>query len=543
MGHLLVGGCTDDRSPATDTTTGGGEDGEEASQADAGDGDGDGGGDGDGDGDSATNSQDQQSSGEDEGDPSDSESQSEGDSEGDEASDDDSVRPACNIDITEIAVYQAVKTSIVEAGMAVDERAIEVIAGRDAYIRAFVEPSATGSTPELTATLTMTHAGGTTTYEDAKSINAASSDGDKASTFNFRVPAAELTDDAQYAVALTQTSSCEGATTGSRFPIEGLQDLKAKVTGAIYVMLVPVKSTTNGGDPNTSQELQDAFAEDMMSIYPTTEVIVTMHDEMVTDIDIGKGFETWGDVLDQVRQLQTDDRESGMVEKNVHYYGLLAPEGSGGAGGVAGGGWNGGGAGVGLGTKPRHAGIFSHEAGHMHGRRHAPGCNAGGPDDGYPNDTGRIEAWGLDLRNEELKDPNTEIFDFLSYCRPTWISAYMYGLITDKVAELADPQPEPQPWTLWRSIVVTPSGAMKWGHERGHGFGPRGRPEPAQLHHQGRSTREITVYRTDLSDSGGAIIEMPISGLRADWDAVRLRQSHRALQRDDTASIPALRRR
>ncbi len=73
---------------------------------------------------------------------------------------------------------------------------------------------------------------------------------------------------------------------------------------------------------------------------------------------------------------------------------------------------------------------FAHELGHDVNLRHAPGCGAGGPDWDYPHEDATIGVWGYDVTAGAagLKPPG--IFDYMSYCDPTWVS----GLLLREVA-------------------------------------------------------------------------------------------------------------
>lgn len=70
---------------------------------------------------------------------------------------------------------------------------------------------------------------------------------------------------------------------------------------------------------------------------------------------------------------------------------------------------------------------FAHELGHDVNLRHAPGCGAGGPDWDYPHEGGVIGVWGYDvtLPGSSLKRPG--VFDYMSYCDPTWVSDYQFA--------------------------------------------------------------------------------------------------------------------
>ena len=77
---------------------------------------------------------------------------------------------------------------------------------------------------------------------------------------------------------------------------------------------------------------------------------------------------------------------------------------------------------------------LAHELGHDVNLRHAPGCGAGGPDWNYPHEEATIGVWGYDVTAGEsgLKPPG--IFDYMSYCDPTWVSDYYFEKSLDHLS-------------------------------------------------------------------------------------------------------------
>jgi hypothetical protein len=70
---------------------------------------------------------------------------------------------------------------------------------------------------------------------------------------------------------------------------------------------------------------------------------------------------------------------------------------------------------------------IAHELGHNFGRNHAP-CGPSDADVNYPNNSGKLDLWGLDPRDNSLVDP-TGNYDLMSYCGPVWVSEYMYSRV------------------------------------------------------------------------------------------------------------------
>jgi hypothetical protein len=80
--------------------------------------------------------------------------------------------------------------------------------------------------------------------------------------------------------------------------------------------------------------------------------------------------------------------------------------------------------------------IAAQELGHNFGRPHAPGCEAGKPDGGFPDGAGAIDEYGVDITRMQLYRAGFD-FDFMGYCGGegnTWISLYTYRLLAGKLA-------------------------------------------------------------------------------------------------------------
>ena len=66
-----------------------------------------------------------------------------------------------------------------------------------------------------------------------------------------------------------------------------------------------------------------------------------------------------------------------------------------------------------------------HEIGHAQGAEHAPCGDVGGPDPSYPHANARLGLLGFDPIEAVFYDP-TLYADFMSYCRPYWVSDYRF---------------------------------------------------------------------------------------------------------------------
>jgi hypothetical protein len=232
-------------------------------------------------------------------------------------------------------------------------------------------------------------------------------------------------------------------------------------------MLVPVRYEADGSGrlPDTSPEQLLQMTKRLYSMYPTTEVMLSVRTIVATDrTDLG-------DMLDQMRELRSAD----APPSDLSYYGMVRQAETFGdycqgtcTTGIAGfGSMNGtAAAGMGVGFPETAAGTFVHELGHIYRRPHAPCGGAGAPDESYPYPNAGLGSWGYDFQTRELFDPTTHV-DFMSYCSPDWISDYNYQLILERIVvmnqrafsrRIATSAPQ-----SYRTLRVAKNGQAHWG--------------------------------------------------------------------------------
>ena len=442
-------------------------------------------------------------------------------------------RLARDISLSEIAVYQTVKSTIMMNGAAVDARLTDVVPGKDALFRVFVEPGPSFAAREVAVRLTLSNGGEPETFEESKVVSAASTDASLDSTFNFEVPAASIGAETTYQVEIRETGACsalEGAPMGARFPEAAPAELAARETYPVKVVIVPVRYETDGSGalPDTGEEQLNGLRAEFLALYPATELELTVREPIGTTADY-QTYEFLDVVIEQIATLQAADNPP----LDVHYYGLVSPVadflefcGGGCATGI--------GAwiespfgpiasyGVGVGYIGYSAGTFVHELGHMHGRQHAPCGGAGNPDEEYPYEGGLMGSWGYDARSGKLLDPG-EHSDFMGYCEDPWASDYTYQSTFDFIVGLATSTTQFSrvgPPQSFRTLLLDARGAPRWGLSRTVRSVPRGAPEQAEVLDAAlRVLKAITVYRIDLSH-GGAHVLVPEP--EAGWAALRV---------------------
>jgi hypothetical protein len=301
-------------------------------------------------------------------------------------------------------------------------------------------------------------------------VHAPSTDADGASTFNLELPQDAFGPATEYAVELRETSRCTalvGQAHGARFPAQGLAPVGARQTGPIKVMLVPVRYLADGSGrlPDTSAAQLEQMSRRLYSMYPTTEVMISVRDSVGTD------RLTLGDMLDQVRELRASDAPA----SDLSYYGMVRQAETFGdycqgtcTTGIAGfGSMNGTtGAGMGIGFAGAAASTFVHELGHIYRRPHAPCGEPSAPDQSYPYPNAGLGSWGYDLRTHELFEPTTHV-DFMSYCSPDWISDYSYQQILERIVvvnQRAGLRVSGElPLRTFRTLRVAHDGTARWG--------------------------------------------------------------------------------
>jgi hypothetical protein len=110
-----------------------------------------------------------------------------------------------------------------------------------------------------------------------------------------------------------------------------------------------------------------------------------------------------------------------------------------------------------------------HEIGHSQGAFHAPCGGPDGPDPAYPHPEATLGARGLDPLTAQFYDP-TAFKDFMSYCRPYWVSDYRFSknyVVQSTLTSFASagmlPPPTPPGYTgVMLTGIVSPVGESRW---------------------------------------------------------------------------------
>jgi len=387
---------------------------------------------------------------------------------------------ATGLPITDIAVYQAVKVTVVKSGNQVSKNA-PVVAGRDGLVRVFVKPAAP-FTHAITGVLTLTTGGVPKTFTANLTPKAASSDAAFTSTFNFNVPGASFGTDTTYLVQLKDPQGTGAGDTSAQFPTSGsATSLGVQSSGPnVTIKLFPV-NVSGGVAPATGGIDVAAYQRIVQSLYPTPQVTITVMSPVNYPYAAPQPDGTnWDSMLNWMIQKRASD-----PSPNVYYYGGFAPASDFGtycsSGCVAG-----------LSSIPNSPSdsqmkvsvglmyggnsmdqqetgqTMAHEVGHTHGREHSPtsynpqlGCiTPQSLDPSYPYANGSINTWGYDTTAGKPIDPS-QYFDVMGYCQLDWISDYTYKALFNWIAadNGLDMVGQMTPGT-YRMVTVNGSGAI-----------------------------------------------------------------------------------
>lgn len=368
------------------------------------------------------------------------------------------------VSVEQIAVYQAVKVSLVSEGATVAPNA-PVIAKRPALVRLHAKIPARTKVPKLTAELRVRNPG----QPDVVLLSgprtlAAFQEGDLSSSFYWELGADQVTQGAQLSVEIRDPSGADPSVI--RYPSTG--ELSMNVGAfepTLKVKFVPIQYQADGSNrvPAMDSRTIEGYREALYKMYPVTAVDISVRDVVSWPLVVRGDGEGWSQLLDAVMETREDDKAA----DDVYYVGVFTPAATqreycegGCILGIA--------PAVGLAENvslrtamivgyhsERSHGTLAQELAHAMGRLHAPCGNPAAIDRKYPYADANIGAWGWDLAKRELVDPE-EVYDFMSYCSPVWVSDYTFAGIYDRMVEV-DREKRPD-------VSEPPSQAMKTYH-------------------------------------------------------------------------------
>ncbi len=411
-----------------------------------------------------------------------------------------------NLDVSEVAFFQTLKTSI--SGKAATADAVPIVAGKAGMLRVYVAPKAGYVPHEVLARVELTGGGKALTPIEQKLVLSTSSvEGDLTTTVNFDLTAEQVTADLTFSVGLYEPTSGDqqAGAAGARYPAAGEAKLGAIASGVVKINLIPIAYGADGSNrvPATDAAMLASFKARMMALYPVTDVDITVGSPIPWTRKIGADGSGWDSLLNAMINQRARDGAA----PDVYYYAVFAPAANFDVycqqGCV-------------LGLSPvaddpmdeysrvsigvsypgKDVGsdeTFVHEVGHAHGRQHAP-CDVTDEDPSYPYADAAIGSWGYDAAAKLLYDPAGQMHDMMGYCDPIWISDYTYDALFTRVRAVDGVQPERRVAPArWKSIVIGADGTPTRGEVVTMARPPMGRDKT--VHRVTRAGTDTVVGR------------------------------------------------
>ena len=359
--------------------------------------------------------------------------------------------PARGIAITEVEANQGSRVVVSGADglwIGPDERSLPLISARDTLLRVHFTVADGWQPHPVEALLTLEDRDGTfAELRQELTIAASSTPTDLARTFSFsldagsghteagtrfRVQLFEAEEDQQR--ELPQLVAAAPATAAQPFgfvttPLE------------FRLVIVPIRYTGSGLDLRPDRDEVEALSDRLYELLPVRDLIYEVREA------VEYGGELAG--LDELLPVLADLRASDAPAPNVYYYGLIdigcdaEPCQLGGVEGIgyeAGGGPEQAAQRVGvsvfLDADQAVSSVIS-QLGYLQGLERVDcGLSIPGPSNpDYPHAGGEIGNWGFGIRTFTLHNP-TVSHDYMSGCRPQWVSDWTWQRTFDRIATL-----------------------------------------------------------------------------------------------------------
>jgi hypothetical protein len=346
-----------------------------------------------------------------------------------------------------------------------------LIEGRPLLVRVHVVTGAGFMPRQLRGVVALEYGGGgAKQFEERKMIAGRSDPERTASTFNVLVPAADVKPGGSLWVAVYEADGATGAAPAPlpRFPTEGATDLGIKA-GRMVLDVVGVPVTGPGGPLADTPERRKKLEDHLYDLYPVQRVNLKIRTPVPVTAMITERTAAFG----LLRDARTAD---GASARPWEYYHLLVAREdttfsfAGTAGGGGGSANDPGSRRVAL-TLVRGRAVdgntntVAHELGHNHGQGHVPACGADGDGNGFPYMNGAMGVNGWSFSENALK--SAAMFkELMGYCRPRWISDWMYGRLEARVRMVSATAMQPAATTLAeRSLLgyIGPGERPNWG--------------------------------------------------------------------------------
>ena len=374
---------------------------------------------------------------------------------GDDDDDDDApieTGPVSGLDLVGLSLNQGVELRLLDGTDWIDNRNVDVVAGRPGILRLFVEPQEEWAPRPVRATVEFDD-GRVVTVDEAVG-NGGSDATDLGSTINIELAGEDIVPAVGFSVRLQEVDydtdddggivPYEGTQEATRWPRaeDEFEDLRARSSGVLDLRLVPVRYNADGSGrlPDTSESAVAIIRERMIAMYPATEIRVTVESPMDWGWSVPANGAGWSELLQEVYYL----RDQRNMPGNSYTYGLFAPSPDRwtycAVGCVAGlsiqveqASYSDSRVSIGLGYGDVDtAETMAHEVGHAHGRGHAPCGGVNSVDPAFPYANARLGVVGYDIVEGNLKNPEAYA-DMMAYCDPIWVSDYTWEALHQRI--------------------------------------------------------------------------------------------------------------
>ncbi|MCC6217764.1 MAG: hypothetical protein IT376_23095 [Polyangiaceae bacterium] len=444
---------------------------------------------------------------------------------------------AAGVTVTRVDLYQGLRQTLMRDG-APQPLTLPLVQGRAAMMRVFFRTEASYDGQPVVARLSVE---GAPAQELAFALpqNAESNEAQYETTLNYQIPGDQVGAALPWRVEILQDHGAENP--AARYPAQGFEatPIEGK-PNKFRVMMVPFRYDTDGSGrvPDVGPEQIARYKNRFFSLYPVSDVEVTVHEPVPTTVTLSANGNGWQSVGFALANL----RSSEGIPDDVYLYGFFNPAPSlfsfCGAGGCL--------LGVTLlNNNPPDVGSVSlrlalgvgftdqlpgstgalklgidtntaadtaaHELGHAHGRRHspcAPGNQIQDVDPAYPHPGAQIGEWGFDLVAQYLYAPD-QWTDIMGYCNKQFVSDFTYRALYERMQRVNMPAATGR--FEYQIVGVDGAGQAEIGPRVSFGEPALGAPVEVQTVGEDGEVSTLVGQRLDWDHLPGSWVLVPVT--------------------------------